>query len=138
MEDQNITLTELKYRWTKPLADEIERLQAEVEELTEKVFVHSSAAMENLKEVERMKAQVPRWIPVTERLPELTEQIETDDYCVDYSKEVLIWSPMNMVPLFEIAIYTGDRGWTDPYFTRIKFQETITHWMPLPQPPQCE
>ena len=85
--------------------------------------------------IERLQAQVPRWIPVTERLPELTEQIESDDYCVNYSKDVLIWSPMNMVPLFEIARYTDDRGWTDPFFTRIKFQETVTHWMPLPEPP---
>ncbi len=87
------------------------------------------AKLDELRPVE-----VPDWIPVTERLPELTEQIETDDYCVNYSKEVLIWSPMNMVPLFEIAIYTDDRGWTDPYFIRIKFQEMITHWMPLQQP----
>lgn len=78
------------------------------------------------------------WIPVTERLPELTEQIESDNYCVNYSKDVLIWSPMNMIPLFEIARYTDDRGWTDPYFTRIKFQEMITHWMPLPQPPEVK
>ena len=87
------------------------------------------------KHLNEIKSQVPRWIPVTERLPELTEQIESDDYCVNYSKDVLIWSPMNMVPRFEIARYTDDRGWTDPYFTRIKFQETVTHWMPLPKPP---
>ena len=85
--------------------------------------------------IERLQAQVPRWIQVTERLPELTEQIESDDYCVNYSKDVLIWSPMNIIPLFEIARYTDDRGWTDPYFTRIKFQGTITHWMPLPKAP---
>ena len=78
------------------------------------------------------------WIPVTERLPDLTEQIESDNYCVNYSKDVLIWSPMNKIPLFEIARYTDDRGWTDPYFTRIKFQGMITHWMPLPQPPEVQ
>lgn len=54
-----------------------ERLQAEVEELTEKMFVHSSAAMENLKEVERLQSQVPRWIPVTERLPENDDDVLT-------------------------------------------------------------
>lgn len=85
--------------------------------------------------LEQLQAQVPAWISVEERLPELTEQIETYDYCVDYSKDVLIWSPMNMVPLFEIARYTDGMGWTDPYFRRIKFQETITHWMPLPKAP---
>lgn len=88
--------------------------------------------------IETLQAQVPAWISVEERLPELTEQIETYDYCVDYSKDVLIWSPMNMVPLFEIARYTDGMGWTDPYFRRIKFQETITHWMPLPNAPEVE
>ena len=89
------------------------------------------AAIDELEPVE-----LPEWIPVSERLPELTEQIESDDYCVNYSKDVLIWSPMNMIPLFEIARYTDDRGWTDPYYIQIKFQEMITHWMPLPQTPE--
>lgn len=122
MDVQNITLTELKYRWTKPLADEIEQLKAEVEELTEKVLVHSSAAMENLKEVERLKAQVPRWIPVTERLPE-----RADEVLIAYREEYDDWTEEYAV---STATYMPRAGRWD--YDHLK----ITHWMPMPQPPK--
>ena len=66
--------------------------------------------------------QKPRWIPVTERLPEDGSDIlAVQSYCGE----------VRIIP----ANY--DRGvWYDCVFNRVA--EHITHWMPLPQPPKEE
>lgn len=42
-------------------ADIIEKLAAEVEKWTDEAFKHQAAAAENLKEIERLKAEVLKW-----------------------------------------------------------------------------
>lgn len=59
-----------------------------------------------------------RWIPVTERLPE-------------EMKPVLAWTPMN--EFMETAMWTGIRWEKTWDFDTIY---TVTHWMPLPEPPK--
>ena len=79
------------------------------------------------------------WIPVTERLPDLTEQVEGDNYLVDYSKDVLVY--VNGDPIFTQNIQVGryqtdncgGKGFTDEMFEPI---HNVTHWMPLPQAPE--
>lgn len=63
----------------------------------------------------------PRWIPVTERLPE--DRVE-----------VLVSSGM-FAPLIEVAFYDGlfYSAWDGE--TEIA---AVTHWMPLPQPSKEE
>lgn len=80
------------------------------------------------KEIEKLRGQVPRWIPVEERLP------ATDSWGV--SKVVLGivqnesgYPPPN--PCF--CVYLGNQQWT----IRGRMA-TITHWMPLPEPPEVK
>ncbi len=72
------------------------------------------------EKIERM--QKPRWIPVTEQLPEDGSDILAVQSCC---------GEVRIIP----ANY--DRGvWYDCIFNRIA--EHITHWMPLPEPPKEE
>lgn len=85
------------------------------------------------KEIERLRAQVPRWIPVEERLPETqgwyhvairdekTKRIavELDLYAVETAKNFG----------HEIG-FCKDGRWDG--------REKVIAWMPLPEPPEVE
>ena len=63
----------------------------------------------------------PQWIPVTERLPE--ERVE-----------VLVWSRCGF---HETAVYLGIPGkWRITWNHDLLEEGTVTHWMPLPKPPE--
>ena len=63
----------------------------------------------------------PKWIPVTERLPE--EWVT-----------VLVWSRCGFC---ETAVYLGIPGkWRVTWNHDMLEVDTITHWMPLPEPPE--
>lgn len=61
------------------------------------------------------KTEVPKWIPVTERLP------ETRTRCVTISRD----------GDYGLGMYTTDYGWMFPYYV-----SEVTHWMRLPEPPK--
>ena len=61
----------------------------------------------------------PRWIPVSERLPE-------------DGQWVLVWGHGQKIP---IMMFRESGAWIDDQF---EFHTTITHWMPLPEPPKEE
>ena len=64
-----------------------------------------------------------KWIPVTERLPE--EWVA-----------VLVWSKYGFC---EVAVYLGIPGkWRITWNHELFEVESITHWMPLPEPPKGE
>lgn len=69
--------------------------------------------------IQQLEAQQPRWISVGERLP------EDDGYvlchCSDGSPDV-------------VCMYYGDGEFLTPELDNIS--HIITHWMPLPQPPE--
>jgi hypothetical protein len=92
--------------WLKEAADAIEELSRENESLAKSV----NEASDILRR---------RWIPVTERLPE--DRVE-----------VLVSSGM-FAPFIEVAFYDGlfYSAWDGE--TEIA---AVTHWMPLPQPPE--
>lgn len=101
------------------LQQEIEKLRAQNEQLRE------SAALVTKESAELLER---RWIPVEERLP------ATDSWGV--SKVVLGivqnesgYPPPN--PCF--CVYLGNQQWT----IRGRMA-TITHWMPLPEPPEVK
>ena len=71
------------------------------------------------------------WIPVTERLPNCNG-------CY------LVWRPHffgGEIGMPSICYFDGTNTWHDSYgvdFTRILHPEDVTHWMPLPEPPEEE
>lgn len=63
------------------------------------------------------KAEIPSWIPVSDRLPES-------------SQRVIVCRKDGRV---EQGVYLGVNGWWKVYGTNT---QSITHWMPLPIPPK--
>ena len=62
---------------------------------------------------------IQKWIPVSERLPEV-------------GKKVLVYCKENKND-YEIGAYSDTyRG----FFVRQTWYENITHWMPMPEPPK--
>lgn len=80
-------------------------------------------------EIEKLRAQVPRWIPVEERLPEYgvrvlaTDMYEGDDYTGIRTREE----------------YPDDTDgcWYDEWGRWYPIDDA-THWMPLPKAPEVE
>jgi len=80
------------------------------------------------EEAARLYAKQPKWIPVTERLPEVNK------YVLGYFKD----GSMTAVCLFDIDEHMTfwractDEGW------EADCDSEPTHWMPLPEPPKEE
>lgn len=96
-----------------------------IEELSMKLHGDEAAIAGMKREIERMVVNgTPRWIPVTERLPE-------DAYPVlvtylGYNDKL---PRSDMVAMYE----EGDWYWYDD---ESKCKVIVTHWMPLPEPPK--
>lgn len=88
-----------------------------------------SRAQEQWIEQERnaLLKSIPRWIPVTERLPEA-------------GADVLVMFPNNMAvasrDMGEWVVNSGDGWCTDVNLS--DDEKEPTHWMPLPTPPKEE
>lgn len=82
------------------------------------------------KEIEKLRGQVPRWIPVEERLPEYgvrvlaTDMYEEDDCTGIWTREEYPDDP-------EDGCWIDERGWWHAF-------DEVTHWMRLPEPPEVE
>ena len=98
-----------------------------IEELSMKLHGDEAAIAGMKREIERMvRAEKPRWIPVTERLPE------------DRS-DVLAYLKYEVGGRIAAANY--DKGmWQDCVMGSLYRTEegVVTHWMPIPQPPKEE
>ena len=75
----------------------------------------------------------PKWISVEERLPELIEQTEGDDFLLNYSKPVLVRRFGRYTEIAAFALEGLDEFWVDEVLNKIS---GVTHWMPLPEPPE--
>ena len=66
---------------------------------------------------------LPKWIPVTERLPENWTSV------IVHRKDggIFIWEYFNTSPT--------DECWIDDSMNVYSFYD-VTHWMPLPEPPE--
>lgn len=80
------------------------------------------------QEIEKLRAQLPRWIPVEERLPEYgvrvlaTDMYEEDDCTGIWTREEYPNDP-------DGCCWIDERGWWHAI-------DDVTHWMPLPEPPE--
>lgn len=83
------------------------------ESSAERIVAAEEYALILKKEIEKLRAQLPRWIPVTERLPEYDARVREKD-------------PDD-----------GNDCWFDSAGWWYAFDE-ITHWMPLPKGPEVE
>ena len=72
---------------------------------------------------------VGKWIPVTERLPEPNA---VDKY--GFAKGYLVKTDRRV--MMHTARYTGK--WWILWGTAEVITDTVTHWMPLPEPPKEE
>jgi hypothetical protein len=100
-------------------ADAIEELSADLERSKEWEAFWEKEANEALKKFQTAVARMPRWIPVTERLPSAHEL-------------VLIYNPGY---LMTTGFIYEDGRWR---VRSVDYPDTPTHWMPLPEPPKEE
>nr|DAI67712.1 MAG TPA: Protein of unknown function (DUF551) [Caudoviricetes sp.] len=73
-------------------------------------------------EIEKLKAQVPGWIPVTERLPEVHQNTRKSDAMLVYTRR----------KLFMVAVWNGI-DWLVPKDFGNAWGDEIVYWMPLPE-----
>ena len=81
------------------------------------------------KEIAGLRMQLPRWIPVEERLPEYDARVLAFDMRAK-NKYIGIWTR-------EKDPDDGNDCWFDSAGWWYAFDE-ISHWMPLPEPPEVE
>ena len=78
------------------------------------------------REIEKLRGQLPRWIPVTERLPEDRSDVLVVAYWHERWGVYMGWCAPERVA-WSVHIGIGDRS-----------DIAVTHWMPLPEPPEEE
>ncbi|MCI6177171.1 DUF551 domain-containing protein [bacterium] len=96
------------------------------------------------QEIEKLRAQLPRWIPVEERLPE--ERVLVNVLWVNRDPESY-YEKIKGIPFSDTACFYRERWyWDSPAvidlleeygkdeFDLVDDAVEITHWMPLPEP----
>ena len=78
------------------------------------------------QEIEKLRGQVPRWIPVEEHLPDVWRNDETA-VLVNY----MIYSP-------DFGVDIGNYHAKAKKWLCMALPATVTHWAPLPEPPEVE
>ena len=76
------------------------------------------------QKIEKLRGQVPRWIPVEERLPEVWRNDEAAEL-VNY----MIYSP-------DFGVDIGNYHAKAKKWLCMALPCTVTHWMPLPSGPE--
>lgn len=78
------------------------------------------------KEIDALRAQLPRWIPVEERLPEDRSDVLVAAYWHERWGVYMGWCAPERAA-WSVHVGIGDRS-----------DIAVTHWMPLPEPPEVE
>lgn len=113
------------HAWMLEAADAIEELQKDLERSKDYEAFWQHEAEEALKKFQVAISNKPRWISVTERLPEEHEVVLVVDKANDIGMGTL-------EPLWDGTV------WVVPFEDVDNEFRPITHWMPLPQPPEEE
>lgn len=74
-------------------------------------------------EIEKLKAQVPRWIPVEERLPE-----SDGDVLLIVNGKV---DNVTLIDAYELGSFSKSEGWILEMWPEWE-NPKVTHWVPLP------
>lgn len=82
-------------------------------------------AQDEKQRMRRAFNRAQQWIPVTERLP-------------DTDKDVLVYATTKFIGGFKIAIDKLEEGEQHPIWLYTHGWFEVTHWMPLPEPPESE
>lgn len=103
--------------WETPitLGDDL----AEAADRLENQNAHIAALQQ---EIEKLRGQLPRWIPVTERLPEDRSDVLVVAYWHERWGVYMGWCAPERAA-WSVHIGIGDRS-----------DIAVTHWMPLPEP----
>ena len=105
-------------------ADAIEELQAVVDRLTaQTIMVFEKTEGRTVIKFE------PKWISVTERLPEAGKKVLVFAYGYDTIMARMCKKTEDGYPVFECKGYDG-------IYREMARVGRISHWMPLPQPPK--
>lgn len=78
------------------------------------------------KEIEKLRGQLPRWIPVEERLPEDRSNVLVVAYWHERWGVYMGWCAPERAE-WSVHVGIGDRD-----------DVAVTHWMPLPEPPEVK
>ena len=78
------------------------------------------------QEIEKLRGQLPRWIPVEERLPEDRSDVLVVTYWHERWGVYMGWCAPERAA-WSVHVGIGDRN-----------DVAVTHWMPLPEPPEVE
>ena len=143
-------------QWETPIT-----LGDDLAEAADRIVNQNTHILALQKEIEKLRAQLPRWIPVAERLPEP----ETDVLAVcnrnghifvvpaiyEDGKMLTQDSVWNWCDIYAYGLYSEDKddyyvpeGWwenrqfnpDDVYNNPVDCP--VTHWMPLPEPPEVK
>lgn len=95
------------------------------------MMIEAANAIDELSNIQIAPEKIIQtmWIPVTERLPNCNG-------CY------LVWRPHffgGEIGMPSICYFDGSNTWHDSYgvdFERILHPDDVTHWMPLPRPPE--
>ena len=110
--------------------DIIGAMRTAFEQSADRIVAAEESALVLKKEIEKLRAQLPRWIPVEERLPKYgvrvlaTDMYEEDDCTGIWTREEYPDDP-------EYGCWIDERGWWHAF-------DDVTHWMPLPETPEVE
>ena len=115
-------------------------------EAADRIANQSTHVAELQHEIEKLRGQVPRWIPVEERLPE--ERVLVNVLLVNRDPEPY-YEKIKGIPFSDTACFYGGRWyWDSPVlldylaeygedeFDLVDDAVEITHWMPLPETPE--
>lgn len=115
----------LRYKAGWDESGDLEKAADAIEKLSMRIHGDEAAIAGMKREIERMVvADKPRWIPVTERLPE-----EKGNYLV-------VQNFGHGAEVHEAFFFRRDNdyGWFDPVENYEKYNPN--HWMPLPEQPK--
>ena len=109
--------------------DVIGAMRTAFEQSADRIVAAEEYALVLKKEIEKLRAQLPRWIPVEERRPGYNARVLVID--VYAGDGAAIWTREEYPDDPEDGCWIDDRGWWHAF-------DEVTHWMPLPGRPEVE